>query len=115
MSNIDGASAMGETIRGAVLAATPASSLPEACETIRRAGVTVSFSGTITSQDTRERDIDGVYLAPDDTAPWLDALLRGDMAGASDEFCAALLYAYGIGAGWVETIDALTLTPGRDS
>lgn len=88
---------------------------------IKRDGVTVHFSGEVTvspggkGEDTRDRDFTA-YLTGDEAAAFLDKLVERDLSAAGDEFSAALMTAYGIGANAVITdVESLAFDIGADS
>lgn len=88
---------------------------------IKREGLTVRFSGEVTVSpggkhaDARDRDIDA-YIPGDEAAAFLDALMERRLDDAGDEFSAALMDAYGIGApAVISDVESLDFFIGNDN
>lgn len=87
---------------------------------MKRDGVTIHFSGEVIVSpggkrpDARDRDID-VELSGDAARAFLDKLIARDLESAGDEFSAAMLEGYGIGApAVISDVDNLELFIGTD-
>ena len=87
----------------------------DALAKIKAKGITVHLAGRVivspsgTRPDERERDISGVYIAPEDVAPMVDELAGRHMNAAADEFNAAFFDAYGMGFAIISNVDTLDI------
>lgn len=74
-------------------------------------GVAVRFVGTIEINDEgpRRRQIGPVVVSPDLASPFLDAIQRGDEAGAAEEFQDAFALSYGVGYVTISDVSQLEI------